>query len=730
MKAAYSVPLHYLMKKRLEQRLDVIFAARLARCEAMAYKKARPSFVTYPWHSGVSGTLFRALLLSEFGKDGPLSFIYTEPHRLQGVIGDPFMGGGTVLAEANRLGFHVVGCDGDPMACWFSRQALVPLDLQAFAADTEMVIENTAAKISRFYQTRCIHCRAICPVLYFLWVKRVICPHCGVRNDLWPRCRVAYAGAHPCHVLVCHRCGALNEFGSIPADTAPHKAACKACASPVRNAGNVVRSRAECCACQKSFPLPAFHSVPKHRMFAIAYHCMDCADTPSRRLFKVPSAEDVACAEEAERLISGQREPLPLPSGPLVRNAQTDDLFQWGFRNTSDLYSPRQAYGLGVLLAQILAVPTKETRYALLTVFARTVLYQNRLCGYDVRRLKCESAFLKSELRGGLVFCENNVLGKSAATHGGFQQLIKKYRRTKTYALAPFEFPPAPKGKPGPVFVKGESIGGILVKRWPDSKTQRQALLLHGRADHPLPHGAVLDGIATEVPRFRLKTPSDPLGGAWLREALRDSFAPFRKAEPLPQKAGVWNDEMDGYLELNEFTQMLSATFGNVVRSLRPSAPFAFTYAHEDALGYVPVVVAMLDAGLSCTRVCPVLKRMHVKVSVDRAYEPGVEALFVGRQRMLGGDMGSEHADEGELRGSRLSEACAREIEQFMAQMREVGVSVADVDRQSFIFACIARWAVLSLEVGWEDMRLLPLAERVEKAKKRMDQGVEWVVKE
>ncbi|MBI2942334.1 MAG: hypothetical protein HYY04_18040 [Chloroflexi bacterium] len=53
-------------------------------------------------------------------------------HHLRGVIADPSMGGGTPLIEANRLGFHVVGTDINPMAYWIVRQSFLPLQQSRF----------------------------------------------------------------------------------------------------------------------------------------------------------------------------------------------------------------------------------------------------------------------------------------------------------------------------------------------------------------------------------------------------------------------------------------------------------------------------------------------------------------------------------------------------------------------------------------------------------------------
>jgi len=81
----------------------------------------RPIIAVHKWFARRPGTLFRALLLSEF-RESTLRDIYFETNTLAGIrVADPFMGGGTPLLEANRLGCDVIGYDINPMAYWIVR---------------------------------------------------------------------------------------------------------------------------------------------------------------------------------------------------------------------------------------------------------------------------------------------------------------------------------------------------------------------------------------------------------------------------------------------------------------------------------------------------------------------------------------------------------------------------------------------------------------------------------
>ena len=93
----------------IEKNFDIPFVASMALREKQIQQNYRPIIAVHKWFARRPGTLFRSLLLSEFTK-GPLRERYFETNILKGIrVGDPFIGGGTPLVEANRLGCEVVG---------------------------------------------------------------------------------------------------------------------------------------------------------------------------------------------------------------------------------------------------------------------------------------------------------------------------------------------------------------------------------------------------------------------------------------------------------------------------------------------------------------------------------------------------------------------------------------------------------------------------------------------
>jgi hypothetical protein len=87
----------------LERNYQEGFVARLAAREKQIQQHYRPVISVHKWFARRPGSLFRALALAEF-VDGPVSKTYPRGHDIGGVCLDPFMGGGTPLLEAARLG--------------------------------------------------------------------------------------------------------------------------------------------------------------------------------------------------------------------------------------------------------------------------------------------------------------------------------------------------------------------------------------------------------------------------------------------------------------------------------------------------------------------------------------------------------------------------------------------------------------------------------------------------
>lgn len=196
----------------IESNFDIAFTARLALREKQIQQNYRPIIAVHKWFARRPGTLFRSLILSEFGNQ-PVDQTYYCANNFEGItIADPFMGGGTPLLEANRLGCNVIGTDINPMAAWIVREEISELDLSTYLRTADHLLTYLESNIGMLYKTRCpLTGREDVEVKYFLWVKTGICTACSKNFDLFPGYVLAKDVRHRAYVLVCPVCGDLNE---------------------------------------------------------------------------------------------------------------------------------------------------------------------------------------------------------------------------------------------------------------------------------------------------------------------------------------------------------------------------------------------------------------------------------------------------------------------------------------------------------------------------------------
>ena len=148
-------------------------------------------------------------------------------------IADPFIGGGTPLIEANRVGCDVEGFDINPMSAWIVREEIEHLDIAAYERAASALAAALRAEIDRYYRTSCpLYGELSVPVKSFLWVKVLNCGACVKPFDLFPGYLLAENRRHPKNILVCPMCGDLNEV-----DDRKNPRGCATCGSALHEAG-------------------------------------------------------------------------------------------------------------------------------------------------------------------------------------------------------------------------------------------------------------------------------------------------------------------------------------------------------------------------------------------------------------------------------------------------------------------------------------------------------------
>jgi putative DNA methylase len=424
----------------IEKNFDIAFIADLALREKQIQQNYRPIIAVHKWFARRPGTLFRGLLLAEFAGNTVRDSFY-RGHALRGPkICDPFMGCGTPLLEANRAGCDVVGFDINPMAHWIVREEIEHIDLEQYREAAQRVSASLESGAGHLYRTRCLLCdSADAHVKYFLWVKVQVCSGCRKDINLFPGYMIADDTRHPNNVFVCERCGELSECKSRR-----FPGACSCCGNPLTVSGPARRNRCKCSGCGTENTYPnAQLGPPRHRMFAIEYHCAACKPSHSGRFFKKPDAADLQRTAEAESIRTRPGDRF-IPTDEVPAGDESDRLHRWGYRRYSDMFNERQLTGLEYLCLLISQESPERIRRALATNFSDLLRYQNMLCRYDTMALKSLDIFSIHGFPVGLIQCESNLLGITSPRglsigSGGWTNIVEKYAKAKAFCEQPFD---------------------------------------------------------------------------------------------------------------------------------------------------------------------------------------------------------------------------------------------------------------------------------------------------
>lgn len=420
----------------VERNYNETFVARLASREKQMQQSYRPVISVHKWFARRPGALFRALALAEF-VDLRVDRSYARPHELAGVCLDPFMGGGTPVFEASRLGMSVVGWDTNPMARWVVERELEDVDPDELRRVGERVAADVERKVRSLYITSCPECHADADVRYFLWLRHHVCS-CGEEHPLLADTMVVSTGLgrHPREVHLCPSCLTLAE---CPAGRRP--ARCRGCRARYDD-GIVPPDSVRQCACGETYRIPPQGTIetPRMRLVAVEYHCAACAATSrtTRHTFKTADERDHKLVRKAERLAA--KHPSEFwPVELIPRGTETERLLRWGYNQWVDLFNARQLHGLGVLASRVNQEPEGPVKRALQTAFSDFLRYQTMLCRYDRQALKPTDVFAVHGFPVPRLSCEPALLGERGVGSGGYRHALAKYERAKQWCRQPYE---------------------------------------------------------------------------------------------------------------------------------------------------------------------------------------------------------------------------------------------------------------------------------------------------
>ena len=155
-------------------------ARELAEFAVREGRRPRPIYTAHKWFARRLGCVFRALLIGGVSNpDEDFWSGYYGTADLRGLtVLDPFVGGGTSVVEASRLGATVIGVDVDPVACAVTRFEL-EMETLPDLRDALKDLQRTVGASLRPLYTHVDERGVERPILHHFWVQAVECRDCG-----------------------------------------------------------------------------------------------------------------------------------------------------------------------------------------------------------------------------------------------------------------------------------------------------------------------------------------------------------------------------------------------------------------------------------------------------------------------------------------------------------------------------------------------------------------------
>ena len=501
----------------------------------------------------------------------------TAVRPLEGLrVHDPFMGGGSTLIEAARLGASVSGTDVDATAQIIVSHGLHPASADAVADAGRELLVFLRSHFSELYPT------AGGEPLHWFWIPMVRCPSCGTTDALYRTCLLVRDCKKPGAVVRDHGMTVFDpETMELHYLESPYEETFAASdgREVTIDAGTFRTRKYECPSC-------GLRSSHRELKTGVApQHLVAIERTPakSRRKLVSPSRADLAAIDAAVEMLREPPVPIRLPTMDFDPERTDPRPRSYGISAVSDLFTPRQLLVLGAAHvwlddARLEAPVDRALRLAL----SNSITTNNRLCSYATDYGRLSALFSVRGYSLPAMSVELNPL-HSRGGRGTLPQCLSRVARSASRSVrrSSWDTELTATFTTAFDFAEAASVGDLECA---------------SAADFPVPPGVdlvvfdppyydyIIYDELTEL--FRAWNPSLTLGGQPLQCSVEADTSPF----------GI----------------LLADCLRPAVRSRVPGYPLAFTYHSSNPAAWQAIGLALDEAKLRVTALWPVRSDGHM----------------------------------------------------------------------------------------------------------------------
>jgi DNA modification methylase/uncharacterized CHY-type Zn-finger protein len=523
---------------------------------------------------------------------------------------DPFMGGGTSLIEASRLGADIVGSDLNPVAWFVTKKELEAgkSDLEELETAFNEVQSRISDELTDHYVTDCPNCHETADVMYYLWVNELDCVSCNKTVSLFKDYRVAkgrYSDKGKYNVL-CPKCESVVLVDDWRSDSS-----CGECGNVFTpKNGTVGSGDYSCHSCGQRYGIMDGGQEQggyKPRMYAIEYYCPHCeekgADREVYKGYKSVQQDDIQRYNQAKQEWENNpqlREYVPaqeVPLGILTDSTAFEgsiggghNLLGHGYDKWEQLFNDRQLLCLSKLLKAIDEVENQEAKEYLLLAFSDSLMFNNTFTIYNVQRHSTEGIFKTNSFKPQKAFVENNVWGTEYG-RGTFRKSFKKALNGVEWAIKPVER-----------YIEDGSTKKTESFSQPVGHDNK---VICGDA-RELNYENEFDAVLTDPPYYNnvIYSELSNFFYVWLRLVLESEYEYF-ESDTTPRAESIVTNPAEGKDD-EDFERELREAFGIINDALVDDGVLAFTYHHSGSESWGELLQAVCDVGFEITATYPI----------------------------------------------------------------------------------------------------------------------------
>jgi len=343
----------------------------------------------------------------------------------EGRIADPFVGGGTSLVEAQRLGAAVYGLDVDPLAAAITEHELTHLDVVEFRAAADQLLDHLDPVVQRLYPAASTE---ESPLHYF-YLRRVECTKCSAEGLLYKTLVLARDAAKQGGVVrdgqLAAYCPECEGIHMLPA--ARRQMECGGRRINLYK-GTYSAGRYTCRACQATASHENLKTGSRPRVLV----GVEVTRPGDHRIIRTPTVQEREQGWRDDAELAASYAALTLPQDKLERGLRERKPGIYGFDSFASLFSPRQLIVFGTAFRWLIEQPlSTRVKAALALAISNALSSNNLLCGFATDYGRLAPLFSVRDYSLPVLSVELNPLHETAG-RGTLRATLRRVAASKT----------------------------------------------------------------------------------------------------------------------------------------------------------------------------------------------------------------------------------------------------------------------------------------------------------